>query len=481
VTPDKLVLVTGATGYVGGRLVSRLLELGYHVRVLVRDPGRLDGRSWLDQVDIVKGDMLSMADLNRAMQYVSTAYYLVHNMKSGREYSKKEINSGQNFAAAAATSGIDHIIYLGGLADPNSVIGSHMRSRIQTGEMLRRGSVPVTEFRASMIIGSGSISFEMIRYLTEQLPVSFSRRWIQNCTQAISIQNVLDYLILALENQSCRGKIYEIGGKDVLTYAATIQVYARLRGLRRFIIVMPWVPVSLMAFIAGKLSPVPASIAAPLLEGMRSDSVVNNDLARRDFPTIELLGYQTSVEQALSLLSPLKIEIALENGASSFRIKQQGFFIECQRKRVEVQPGAAYRAITDLGGENGWLYMNWFWRLRGGIDKQAGGAGLRGREGQSALVEGDILDVFRVELLEPERRMLLKSELKAPGEGWMEWRILPKPGGEIALTQIVYFAPRGVAGFLYWYLLLPVHRLVFSGLIKAICRRAELIQKEFND
>jgi uncharacterized protein YbjT (DUF2867 family) len=476
VTPGKLVFVTGLTGYVGGCLVPRLLERGYRVRGLARDPARLSGRSWLSQVEVIEGDILSPGVLGRAMEGTYAAYYLIHNMASGRNYLGREIDSARDFASTAGATGVEQVIYLGGLADPGDDIGLHLRSRLQTGDILRQGSVPVTEFRASLIIGSGSISFEMIRYLTEQFPVLFGPRWMYNRTQPIAIQSVLDYLISALENQTCRGKIYEIGGKDILTYAETMAVYARLRGLKRRIIALPGMSVNLMAQLAGKLTPVPARIAGPLLGGMRSDSVVRNDAADRDFPHIQSMNYETSVSLALERLLPNYLESGWANGASSFRIRQEGFFVESQRIRLQVQPEAVYRAITGLGGRHGWLYLDGLWKLRGIFDRLVGGPGLRGRRSDDGLIEGDVLDFYCIEALEMDRLVRLRAELNAPGLGWMEWRIHLQSEGDVSLSQTAYFAPKGTFGFLYWYLLLPVHRLVFTGLLKAIARRASEIQ-----
>ena len=472
-TPGKLVLVTGVTGYIGGCLVPRLLEKDYRVRTLARDPERLSGRPWFAQVEAVRADILSPENLHQAMQGVFTAFYLIHNMTNGPGYFEKEIDSARNFSSAALAAGVQHIIYLGGLANPQEDIGQHLRSRIQTGVALRQAGVPVTEFRASLIIGPGSISFEMIRYLTEQLPILVGSPWINNRTQPIAIQNVLDYLLAALENPDSHGKIYEIGGRDILTYAETISVYARLRGLKRRVIVIPGLPVDLMARFVGLLTPIPTRIAGPLLEGMCSDSVVQDESAKRDFPQIHSIDYETSVSIALERLSPGYLETGWENGASSFRIKQAGFFIEGQRIRLTIQPGVAFRVITGLGGRAGWLYLNPLWKLRGFFDRLVGGPGLRGRKTGHDLVVGDVLDFYRVEALENDRLMRLKAELKAPGQGWMEWRLEPDPEAGVSVTQIAYFAPKGLSGFLYWYVLLPVHRLVFTGLIKAIARHAQ--------
>jgi hypothetical protein len=312
----------------------------------------------------------------------------------------------------------------------------------------------------------------MIRYLTEQFPLLVGPLWMHNRTQPIAIQNVLDYLVAALENPASRARIYEIGGKDVLTYAETMSVYARLRGLKRRMVALAGMPVDLMALVAGMVTPVPARIAGPLLGGMRTDSLVHDNAANRDFPQVQPLDYETSVRQALERLAPGFLETAWKNGASSFRIKQEGFFIEGQQILIHARPEAAYRVITNLGGRQGWLYLNGLWKLRGFFDRLVGGPGLRGHAPEAALCEGDILDFYRVEALEPDRLVRLRAELRAPGLGWMEWHIRPEAQGDLYLIQIAYFSPKGVPGFLYWYLLLPVHRLVFAGLLRAIARRA---------
>jgi uncharacterized protein YbjT (DUF2867 family) len=474
--PDKLILVTGATGYIGGNLIPRLLEKGCRVRVLAREPGCLSDKPFRSQVEVVEGDLDSPVILDQALQGVSTAYYLVHNMGSGKNYVDRELVSAHNFIQAAGVNGVEHIIYLGGLADPQDNIGLHLRSRINTGNVLRQGLLPVTEFRASLIIGSGSISFELIRYLTEQIPILFGPQWIYNRTQPVAVQNVLEYLIAALDNPDCLGKIYEIGGKDILTYAEVIFIYARLRGLKRRIFVLPGMSVNLMGQMAGIFTPIPAKIARPLLGGMRSDSVVQTDTARLDFPNVHPLSFDKSISVALENLSPGNFESIWENTESEFRVKREGFFVEGQRVRSPVAPGSAWRAITTLGGRRGWLYMDWLWKFRGLLDSAVGGPGLRGRKKDAPLIEGDVLDYYRVEVLEPGQRMRLKSELKAPGGGWMEWRIKEQPEGDVLITQVAYFAPHGSLGFLYWYILLPVHHLVFTGLLRAINRQANEIQ-----
>jgi uncharacterized protein YbjT (DUF2867 family) len=467
---EKLILVTGATGYIGNCLIPRLLEKGYRVRVLVRDPKRLRGHPWLSQVEVAQGDLLDAQTLAPALDNVDAAFYLVHNMSNGRHYEACETESAHNFASAANTTNLQQIIYLGGLAHPEEKTGSHLRSRLKTGEILRSGRVPVTEFRSSFIIGSGSISFEMIRYLTEQFPLLIGPRDLKNLSQPIAVQDVLAYLLAALETPACRGGIYEIGGRDVLSYAETMLSYARLRGLRRGMLLLPWIPVDLMAFLVGRLTPIPPRIARALISGIRGNSNVHVAAADKVFPDIHPKTYQLAILSALEQLSPTRLEPVWRNGASSSRIMTQGFFIENREIRLEARPEAVYRVVSGMGGKNAWLYLNRLWQLRGFLDRLAGGSGMRGRSSEGNLSEDDIMDYYRVEAIEPGRMLRLKAELKAPGQGWMEWRAAPDGAGTL-LSQTAFFAPRGLMGFLYWYLLWPVHALVFAGLIRAIARR----------
>jgi uncharacterized protein YbjT (DUF2867 family) len=467
------ILVTGATGYIASRLIPRLLEKGYAVRCLARDPARLAGRPWAGQVEIFQGDVTCPETLSPALSGAAAAYYLIHSMASGSHYYERDMEAAANFACAARESRVEHIIYLGGLADPEAEIAPHMRSRILTGEYLRTCGMPVTEFRAGVIVGPGSISFEMIRFLCEHLPVLVGPRWLENHSQPIAAQNVLDYLLAALENRDVRGGVYEIGGPDVLTYAGTMQVYARLRGLRRPVFFLPGLPVQLMAFIVDKLTPVPQAIAQPLIEGLMSDSQVRDDSARRLFPDVELLGYEQAVCAALGQLTPAHVEPVWNDSPGAVRqVKHEGFFIDHRSLPVQASPQEIFRVLAGLGGSRGWPFANGLWQARGWLDSLLGGPGLRGRSHPDRLHPGDVLDYYRVETAEDGRLLRLHSELKAPGEGWMEWLLRPAEGG-CQVSQTAYFAPRGLAGCLYWYLLKPVHTRVFRGLIEAVARRAE--------
>lgn len=450
-------------------MIPALLARGFRVPCLAREPNRLRNRSWFSQVEVFQGDVVINTMLVDALQGVSGAYYLIHSMASGKHYPERDLLAASNFARSASVAGVDYIIYLGGLADPREAIGQHMRSRIETGERLRQSDVPVTEFRASIIIGPSSISFEMIRYLSEQFPIMVGPHWLHHRAQPIAIKDILDYLISTLENPSSRGQVYEIGGPEVMLYAETMLVYARIRGLKRWLVTLPVIPLWLMAFFVEKLTPIQARIASPLMDGMRSDSVVHDDTARRVFSKIEPVGYHSAVTEALKKLFPIDIEPVWESGENSAKIvKYEGFSIECRQLALDRSPEAVFRVLTSLGGKHGWLYMNWLWRLRGFLDHLVHGPGSRGRHVADVLMVGDVIDFYRVESLENARMIRLKSELRAPGAGWMEWRVKPQMDGGVLFTQTAFFAPKGVIGFLYWHLLAPVHRLVFAGLIKEI-------------
>ncbi len=450
-----------------------LLARGYRLRCLAREPQRLASQPWFSQVEVVQGDVFQRQSLDRALAGVSTAYYLVHNMVSGHQYAERDLVSAQNFSQAASQAGVEHIIYLGGLADPDARIGQHLRSRLQTGDTLRQGNVPVTELRASIVIGPGATAFELIRFLTEQLPLLPGPRWVANLVQPIAIENVIDTLLAALASRPDHSAIYEIGGPDVMTFAETMRTYARLRGLKRRLLVLPILPLPLIAFFAAKLTPVPASMARPLIDGMRADSIVQNAAAQRDFPHIRLVTYPAMVQAALGHLTPDHIDpVAFEGTRSAVRIKAAGFLIDHRQLPLDRPTGEpaepVYQAIAGLGGKNGWPYLDWLWTLRGWIDRLLGGPGMRGRPDGDDLRLGSIVDFYTVDALDPGRYLRLRAELKAPGLGWMEWRVRPREEGGVTLVQTAYFAPKGLAGFAYWYLLAPVHRVVFGGLIRRI-------------
>lgn len=477
----ELILVTGANGYIAGGLIPRLLERGYRVRALARRPERLAGRAWVRGVEVMPGDAYQPTGLDTALAGVHTAYYLIHSMASGRGYTRVELEAARQFAEAAQRANVQHIVYLGGLADPKAKkIPPHMRSRMETGETLRRGRVPVTEFRAGVIAGPGSISFEMIRFLTESFPILPGPRWLRNKVQPIAAVNVIDYLVAALDHPEGRGGIYEMGGPEIMQYADTMLRYARARGLKRWLFTVPGVPIWLMARFVDWLTPVPYSIATPLVGGLQADSVVLDEAARRVYSEVEPMPYAQALSESLQKLHPEWLERMWEGmGRDVVRMKHEGFFIDYRRVGVQAPAAEVYRVITSLGGEGGWLYADWLWRLRGWIDRivnprrprkepQRPKDSRASAHGERMRIPGDEIGYYRVEALEADRMLRLHSELRAPGEGWMEWRI-----EDSVLKQTAFFAPRGLPGFLYWYVLGPAHRLVFRGLIRAIKRRSE--------
>jgi uncharacterized protein YbjT (DUF2867 family)/uncharacterized protein YndB with AHSA1/START domain len=467
---SELLLVTGASGYIAGQLIPRLLEKGYRVRCLARDPQTLASRSWARSVEIQRGDLLRPETLPAALEGVRAAYYLIHSMASGKNYPECDLLAARNFARAAQEAHLEHIIYLGGLVDPERPLSLHMRSRVETGEALRQGGVPVTEFRASVIAGPGSISFEMIRYLTEQLPVLAGPRWLRNLSQPIAAGDVIAYLMAALEVEACRGEIIEVGGPNQVPYAENLLAYARYRGLKRPLLTLPYIPVPLMAYAIGLLTPVPAVIARPLVEGLQDTSIVHDDKAARLFPDIRPRDYASAMHAAIQALSPAATELLYHPLRPVQTPKQDGFLLDIRQTRINAAPEAVFHLLAALGGRNGWLFANPLWRLRAALDRLAGGPGMRGRP--EVLAPGAAVDFYRVEVYDPPRQLRLRAELKAPGEGWMEWRLEPDGAGT-HLMQIAWFAPRGVPGFLYWYLLGPVHRWVFAGMLRAIAKAVE--------
>ena len=475
------ILVTGATGYVGGRLVPRLLERGHRVRCLARDPARLAGRPWRHAIEVVAGDVLRGEGLSAALRGVEVAYYLVHSMGGGRDFHRRDLEAAARFGTAAREAGVARIVYLGGLADAAPGLSEHLRSRQETGEELRRSGVPVTEFRAGVIVGAGSLSFEVIRYLTERVPVMICPRWVYTRAQPIGIEDVLAYLVAALTVAASAGRIVEIGGADIVTYGEMMLGYAAARGLRRWMIPVPVLTPRLSSVWVDLVTPVPAAVARPLIEGLRNENVVRDPAAHELFPGIRPTGYRDAVQRALAPLEAGEIETAWSDALSSTLTAgppvtlttHEGMVLERRQREVAAAPDAVFRVFTGLGGRRGWLYMGWAWRLRGFADRLLGGVGLRrGRRDPDDLRVGDALDFWRVEAIEPGRLLRLRAEMKVPGRAWLQFAVAPRDGGGALLSQTAFFAPRGLLGWLYWYGLYLAHGLIFSGLIDRIARRA---------
>lgn len=483
----SLALVTGATGYVGGRLIPRLLAQGYRVRALVRGGvERLNGRSWQNQVEIAVGDVLEPSSLTNAFTGVEIAYYLIHSMSGNKAFSQRDITAAQNFARAAAEAGVKRIIYLGGLGDPEAALSEHLRSRQETGVALRQFGVPVTEFRAGMIVGSGSLSFEMVRNLTERLPVMIAPRWVYTRTQPIAIRDVLNYLMAAPNVPESVGQIIEIGGADVLRNADMMQTYARIRGLRRFIIPVPVLTPHLSSYWVHWTTPVPASVVRPLIAGLRNELIVRDDLAKQLFPDIEPLDFETAVRLALARVENGDIETVWSDAIASsqgdikpvYLTQEQGMLIERRQKKVEAEATAVFQAFSGLGGERGWPPFNWLWQARGLLDRLVGGVGLRrGRRHPDELRQGEALDFWRVERIEPGRLLRLRAEMKLPGSGWLQFETHEREDGRTTLVQTAYFTPKGLFGLLYWYGIYPLHGVIFSRMIEAVAQQAQSLSR----
>lgn len=486
----RRILVTGATGYIGGRLAPRLVERDYTVRCLVRDPNRLRGVPWENDVEIVEADVLQPQTLPGALEEVDIAYYLIHSMQAGEGFSSRDRRAARNFGKAAKRAGVSRVIYLGGLKPVNGEPSEHLQSRIETGETLRAAGPPLTEFRAAVIVGSGSASFELVRHLTERVPVMITPKWVRTKTQPIAIRDVLCYLMDALEMPKTEGRVIEIGGPEVLTYEDMFTTYAQVRELTRPIVRVPFLSPGLSSLWAGLVTPVTAAIARPLIRGLKNKVVVT-DPSGMDLFDVDPIPYEAAVRLALERFREDQVETAWHSALSSssrpvdaLTTEDEGLIMDRRRRVVEATPKEAFTVATRIGGESGWLYANPLWRLRGLLDAIAGGPGLRrGRRSAATLREGEALDFWRVEKIEPNRLLRLRAEMRLPGRAWLEFRVeaqRPLPDGtpRTEMTQTAYFEPKGLLGLGYWYALMPVHPSIFRGMLRELGRRAEALYVE---
>lgn len=476
----KKVLVTGATGYIGGRLVPRLIENGCEVRCMARHPEHLEGRNW-PGAEIVKGDVFDPKSLLNAMRGMDAAFYLIHSMAGeDPDFAAHDAQAAHNFAAASSKAGIRRIIYLGGLGYPETNLSRHLKSRHEVGNILRIEGPPVTEFRAAVIVGSGSVSFEMIRYLVERLPFILSFPWLKTLCQPIGIRDVLNYLVSSLESPESSNKILEIGGSSILTYGEMLKTYAKLRGLKRYFIPTPvWTP-EMCANWVGLVTPIPAGHALPLIESLQNEVICRDRTALRTFPIIPL-DYDTAVKYALRRIQEDCVEtswtMALfpKQGAIYSLNLNEGLICEERTLEVSAPREKVFSVYSGIGGKRGWFFLDWTWTLRALADRLIGGVGMRrGRIHKDILRQGEPVDFWRAERVIPGSLVLLRAEMKLPGKAWLQFESTQKNGNTI-LRQTAYFEPRGFLGNLYWYALYPIHRIIFAGLIKEIKRRAEEI------
>jgi uncharacterized protein YbjT (DUF2867 family) len=496
------VLVLGATGYVGGRLVPELLAAGHTVRCAVRLPAKLDGRAWRDRVEVVRADVTDRSSMDAASAGIDAVLFLVHAMDGLPDFAAREAAGARTVRDAAAAAGVKRIVYLGGLGADDDALSTHLRSRQQVGHILADGPVPVTELRAGVIIGSGSVSFEMLRHLTEVLPIMTTPRWVSTRTQPIAVRDVLRYLVGVLDVEATSGRVLEIGGPDVLTYREMMQRFAAVAGLRpRIIIPVPVLSPRLSSLWVGLVTPLPTGVARPLVDSLVNEVVVRDDVAVTLVP-FERTSFDDAVRLALRRIQDLSVETTWASAGGADHIPFDlaatpnpadpswagGTILrDVRTMQCEATPERLFDAVTSLGGTRGYHTPRFLWVLRGGLDKMVGGIGLgRGRRHPLQLEVGEPVDFWRVEALERPTEggpglLRLRAEMKVPGEAWLEFRIAPAtgPSGEPAagstLEQQARFHPRGLWGRVYWYGLSPIHSFMFPRMARRIARDAERI------
>jgi uncharacterized protein YbjT (DUF2867 family) len=473
------ILLTGASGYVGGRLLPRLEAKGLPVRCLARRPEYLRSRV-RESTEVVGADLLDAASLPAALHGIETAYYLVHSMGAKHDFEERDRQAALNFATAAREAGVRRVVYLGGLADEDASLSPHLRSRHEVGRVLRDSGLPVIEFRASIVIGSGSLSFEMIRSLVETLPLMVTPSWVRVQAQPISIQDLLSYLERALEADASGNPIYEIAGADRMSYAELMMEYARQRGLRRYMLPVPVLTPGLSSLWLGLVTPLYARIGRKLIGSISHASVTRDDRALRVFG-IEPQSVAGAIESALRNeereFAETRWSDALSSAgavpASYGGVRVRGRFVDSRTRRVSVSPERGFAPIRRIGGATGWYAYQSLWRLRGFLDLLLGGVGMRrGRHDPEELHVGDTVDWWRVESVEPGRSVRFYAEMKVPGRTWLEFEVTPDGEGS-TIRQTAIFDPSGLAGLFYWYVAYPAHALVFRGMLGGISAAAE--------
>ncbi|MEY9886589.1 uncharacterized protein YbjT (DUF2867 family) [Catenulispora sp. MAP5-51] len=487
-----LALVSGATGYIGGRLVPELLRAGFAVRCMARDPGRLRDHPWFPSVEAVRADVMRRGDLDKAFEGVTVAYYLIHSLDTGAGFEEIEADSARAFSAAARRAGVSRIVYLGGLVPDDVPVGElsqHLRSRMRVGEILRESGVPTVELRAAVIIGSGSASFEMVRYLTERLPVMVTPRWVRVRVQPIAVRDVLRYLVgvgNASDEAVGAGGVFDIGGPEVLTYREMMQRYARVAGLpRRLIVPVPLLTTRLSSLWVGAVTPVPASIARPLVESLRHEVVCRDRgiTALVPDPPQGLIDFDEAVRLARTRIRNSDVatrwaSASLPGAPSEPLPTDPGWtggtvYEDARSFFLSAPPEEVWRAVEGIGGETGWYSFPLAWAARGWLDRLSGGVGLgRGRRDPRTLRLGDTLDFWRVEAIDRGRLLRLRAEMKMPGLGWLEVLVVPADDGRTRYTQRAVFLPRGLFGHLYWWSMRPFHSVIYRGMARNIARIA---------
>jgi uncharacterized protein YbjT (DUF2867 family) len=471
------VLLTGATGYVGGVLLGELVARGHAVRCLARRPEKLAGRTG-PGVEVVAGDAADPAALERACAGVEVAYWMVHSMESGVDFERADRLAAERFAAAARAAGVKRIVYLGGLGSDDDRLSAHLRSRHEVGAILRSSGLDVVEFRASIVIGAGSFSFDLVRTLVERLPVMICPAWLATPTQPIAIADVVAYLAAAAELPPGPARIFEIGGPDKTSYGAIMAEYARQRGLRRLMIPVPVLTPRLSSLWLKLVTPRYSKVGRKLIDGLKNPTVVTSDAALREFP-IRPRSLPEAVREAMrqedeEFAGKRWADLAdVEDLPRRYGGKTAGTrLVDHRHAVVSVAPERAFAAIERIGGTNGWYACDWLWQLRGWMDRCIGGPGMsRGRRDPERLAAGETLDCWHVEICDPPRRLRLSAEMLLPGRGWLEFEVMPRDG-DVTIHQTAIFDPRGLFGLAYWYAIWPLHEIVFRRMLAGIVRRA---------
>ena len=478
------ILITGGTGYVGGRLIPLLCDRDdIKLRLMARKPDYLRARVG-EAFEIIQGDVTDPESLVKALEGIETAFYLIHSMGSGSDFEDEDRQAARNFALAAREANVKRIVYLGGLGDERERLSKHLRSRHEVGSVLRESGAQVIEFRASVIIGSGSLSFELIRALVQKLPVMVCPRWVSTQAQPIAIEDVLSYLIHAVDHDPGESRVYEIGGPDQVSYKVLMREYARQRGLRRLMIPVPFLSARLSSLWLGLVTPVYATIGRKLVESLRNPTVVDDVAATEVFP-VRPMSLESAIRRALSKEDQEFANTRWQDAMSSTRAQRRfggeqfgNRLVDCRTITVDVSPEEAFGPIQRIGGKTGWYYGNWLWRLRGVMDLLVGGPGLRrGRRHPVELSVGDTLDCWRVEKLVPPRTLRLRAEMRLPGRAWLEFVVTTKGNG-CEITQTAIFDPVGLFGLCYWYSIWPLHQFIFAGMLRNLAEAITLSDAE---